>query len=327
MWIVGLLFALFSFNVYADASSINHPPIPHLQTLQDPTLQKIIDVYQTTEGQNWVNGMSQLLDPDAVMLQWSGKQVMPARGSQAIVAHLNQEASQFPGLKKKIGRFMTADGMALSGSDPYPTVLILFYETSFHPLQSQPWVWAGCDIITVQQGKIIDWRIEEDTHMKWVKHPTKIDMANEYRIIDQFWRPQTTTNERVGMSYILDLKRTVMPTEKRGELLLARMKDSMQQSTWEPDGILYLKNKAEIKGMFFDGLIAILPDFYEHVERTLVAGNALIMLQNPSGTQGKNHRAWYNCDIYFFDGPDIAALLFQRDTQMDIVEEQKGAKL
>jgi len=59
------------------------------------------------------------------------------------------------------------------------------------------------------------------------------------------------------------------------------------------------------------------------------------MVQNPSGTQTltkgdtskKNHRAWYNCDVYFFNGPEIVAMLFQRDTLMDINEERRKESL
>ena len=157
-------------------------------------------------------------------------------------------------------------------------------------------------------------------------------MEREYAIIDKFWRPITTTNDKVGMSYLLDLKRTVMPSPDRGKLLLQRMSPTVQQSTWEPQGILYLNGLSEVKPLFFDGLLTALPDFYENVERTVISGNAFIMMQNPSGTQTltqgnktmTNHRAWYNCDIFFFNGTQISAMLFQRDTLMDINEEKRG---
>ncbi|KTD13581.1 SnoaL-like domain protein [Legionella gratiana] len=302
--------------------------IPHFNELNDPVFKQIIDIYQNKQGSEWVSAMSQLLDEDVVMLQWKGKQTMPIRGRQAIQTYLNHEVKEYSQLKKQVGRFMVAGGRVGGSQEPFDSVLILFYQASTSPLQQKPWVWAGCDVITIKHGKIVDWRVEEDTYMKLIKHPESIDIQHEYEIIDKYWHPTTTTNNLVGMAYILDLKRTVMPTVKRGQLLLERLTDNIEQSTWEPTGILYLKGKTAVKAMFFDGLLAILPDFYENVERVLVAGNAFIMMQNPSGTQtlsnGRNHRAWYNCDIYFFEGPNISALLFQRDTQMDIAEEKKG---
>ncbi|AHE65710.1 nuclear transport factor 2 family protein [Legionella oakridgensis] len=328
-----LFLSLFCVYGSAAQNSLLQTPvekIPYADTLEDATFKKILTLYQTKYGAEWVQAMSQLLDQDAVMLHWQGQQTMPIRGATNIQNYLTKEVQQYPMLTKNVGRFMVAGSRVGGGNDPEGSVLILFYVGSTQPENKKPWVWAGCDIITLSHGKIIDWRIEEDTYMKWVKHPEKIDIQNEYNIIDNYWKPMTTTNNLVGMAYVQDLKRTVMPTKQRGDLLLQRMKDSIEQSTWEPDGILFLKGKNNVKAMFFDGLLSVLPDFYENVERTLVSGNAFIMIQNPSGTQslpnGNNHRAWYNCDIYFFDGVNISAMLFQRDTQMDIVEEQRGMK-
>lgn len=324
-------FSLLSFESSLAFPLRNTPSlanIPHAESLQDTTFRQILTIYQTKTGTAWARSMSNLLDKDAVMIGWQGKQLTPIRGKDQIETYLNQEVGRYPGLKKEVGRFMVAGGQVSGGSDPYGSVLVVFYQGSTKPKVQKPWVWAGCDIISVSHGKIVDWRVQEDTYMKLVKHPEKINIQNEYKIIDQHWHPNTTTNALVGMAYLQDLKRTVMPTAERGKLLLKRMTDDIEQSTWEPDDILFLKGKDQVKAMFFDGLLSVLPDFYENVERTLVSGNAFIMIQNPSGTQtlshGTNHRAWYNCDIYFFDGIHINALLFQRDTLMDITEEKRG---
>lgn len=324
--IKGILFFIFCYlTAYATP-----PEIPYVKSIENPEMRKIISIYQTKSGDDWITAMSQLLDNETRLLQWQGKQIVPLQGTNKILHYLQQENARYPNLQKQIGRVMVAGGGVGGNAILKNNSLILFYIASTQQKEKNKIEWAGCDVITLSHGKIIDWRIEEDTYMKLVKHPSHIDMQNEYHIIDKYWHPETTTHNLVGMSYLLDLKRTVMPTQQRGELLLQRIKDNVEQSTWEPKGILLLKGKPEVKAMFFDGLLDVLPDFYENVERTLVAGNAFIMLQNPSGTSTfahkTNHRAWYNCDIFFFDGNHISALLFQRDTQMDIAEEQRGQK-
>ena len=333
LWLRGILMSIYfswlPFLAVADLAPTQN--IPHQDQLTDPTFRQIIKNYQSTSGNKWVNSMHNLLDQDVVLHHWDGKQTTPIRGVNAVSAYLNEEVNHLKNLQKNIGRFMLAGGGIGGSLTPYNSTIVLFYQASAHSTDHpSKWVWAGNDIITISHGKIIDWRIQEDTNMKFVVRPAQIHIEREYAIIDKYWQPISITNNLVGMSYLLDLKRTVMPTAERGKLLLSRMDESIEQSTWEPDNILFLQGKNTVKQLFFDGLISVLPDFYENVEQILVSGNAFIMIQNPSGTQplsnGTNHRAWYNCDIYFFNGPNINALLFQRDTLMDIVEEAKGNK-
>jgi len=244
--ILGCALALvFSFHAFSGQSNIP------LTVAQYPVFQQILDIYNNKSGQEWAQSMSQLLDPNVVSLSWSGQQTDTLNGREKIISYLNEQSTTYHKLQKNVGRFMIAGGGVGGGPDPYGSVLVLFYEASTHPAHQKPWVWSGCDIITIAHGKIVDWRVQEDTYMKKVKHPEKIHMEREYAIIDKFWRPVTTTNDKVGMAYLLDLKRTVMPTASRGKLLLKRMSPATEQSTWEPQDILYLNGLAEIKPLFF----------------------------------------------------------------------------
>jgi hypothetical protein len=60
------------------------------------------------------------------------------------------------------------------------------------------------------------------------------------------------------------------------------------------------------------------PDFWETVRRVVIIGNMIALLQVPSGrfTSSNNQTrfcAWYNCDLFFFEGNKIKYLLFQQD--------------
>jgi hypothetical protein len=69
---------------------------------------------------------------------------------------------------------------------------------------------------------------------------------------------------------------------------------------------------------FRDGTLATTLNFWETVRRVVIIGNAIALLQAPSGnvTLANNQQkfcAWYNCDFFFFEAEKIKYLLFQED--------------
>src|SRR3990167_4817016 len=138
-------FSLLSFESSLAFPLRNTPSlanIPHAESLQDTTFRQILTIYQTKTGTAWARSMSNLLDKDAVMIEWQGKQLTPIRGKDQIETYLNQEVGRYPELKKEVGRFMVAGGQVSGGSDPYGSVLVVFYQGSTKPKVQKPWVWA-----------------------------------------------------------------------------------------------------------------------------------------------------------------------------------------
>jgi hypothetical protein len=94
------------------------------------------------------------------------------------------------------------------------------------------------------------------------------------------------------------------------------------QTSWEPEGIILLPDPKTISARFQEGLLKVIPDFWETVRRQVIIGNMLVLMQVPSGNlvlpdDKTKYCAWYNCDVFFFDNDRIKYILFQRDVMYD----------
>jgi hypothetical protein len=90
------------------------------------------------------------------------------------------------------------------------------------------------------------------------------------------------------------------------------------QTFWRPEGIAFFPDADAIETDFKQTVLTSTLNFWETVRRVVIIGNAIALLQAPSGTvtlanNARKFCAWYNCDLFFFEAEKIKYLLFQED--------------
>ncbi len=277
-------------------------------------IKKLLSVFAQYHGTELSQALAPLLSTNLQSLIWNGKEAEQYTTKDAFLnSYLLPTLKKYTSYQKIVGRHLLANN-----------TLIIFYQTKTTTKDNQSTAWAGCDIYQFRNGKIINLRIQPDTITR-AQATNDVAIEKEYEAISTHYSPKTTAQNRIGMMKLIDLKRATISSKERLQKIIAMMAPNVVQTTWEPQGILYLDSIAKIKKLFQADLLQLYPDFYEGIENYIISGNALIMLQNPSGTMTngtgkKSFNAWYNCDIYFFGGKtgkEITYLLFQRDTLMD----------
>lgn len=304
---------------FAELPSAIPQPMVTATLTNEQGMQQLIKVFQQDQGKVMRANFENMLSDNMAALVWTGKDAKQYLGkTHFVINYLMPEVDQYKNYKKIVGRTMI--GLSPSSHDP---VLVVFYKTQVITKEGLSQSWAGCDLYTFRNGKIVFARIQPDTMTRWNKSDNA-NLEKTYQLIDKYHKEQTSAANRIGMFSLLDLKQTKMKSSKRIKAIVKMMSPDVVQTSWEPEGIVFLPNVKAIKKMFQKNLLKLFPDFYEGVESYIISGNALVMLQNPSGTMkkksGPSFNAWYNCDIYFFGGKtgkEINYLLFQRDTYSD----------
>ena len=140
--------------------------------------------------------------------------------------------------------------------------------------------------------------------------------------LERSFRLQTTAANLAGMGRFISFKNTMMPSSERIAGFVSLLAPNAVQTSWEPEGTVLLPNPEVIVAKFQDGLLKAIPDFWETVRRAVIIGNMLVLMQVPSGNlvlskDESRYCAWYNCDVFFFEGDRIGYVLFQRDVMYD----------
>jgi hypothetical protein len=109
-----------------------------------------------------------------------------------------------------------------------------------------------------------------------------------------------------------------MPAPQRMAVLIPLLTSDAVQTFWQPEGIAFFPDPHAIETSFEQIVLATALNFWETVRRVVIIGNAIVLLQAPSGTvtlanNQQKFCAWYNCNPLFFAAEKVKYLLFQED--------------
>jgi SnoaL-like protein len=200
------------------------------------------------------------------------------------------------------------------------TEVVTFYDVAA-TVDGNPSAWSGCNVYFTDGERIVEQWIEQDLWWRSRKSPTvnsKI-MAEQ---LERHFNPETTAANLAGMGRFVSWKNTMMPSAERIAGFVSMLAPDAVQTSWEPEGIILLPDPKTISAKFQEGLLKVIPDFWETVRRQVIIGNMLVLMQVPSGNlvlpdDKTKYCAWYNCDVFFFDNDRIKYILFQRDVMYD----------
>jgi hypothetical protein len=254
--------------------------------------------------------LAELMHPAVRTIAWTGAVELDVVGPAAYRAnYLAPYLSQNPDFKMSITKVLT-NGIEV----------VAFYDVSAR-VDHKPSMWSGCNVYLTDGERIVEQWIEQDLWWRNQRSPT----VNSRIMVEQFersFRPQTTAANLAGMGRFISFKNTMMPSSERIAGFVSLLAPNAVQTSWEPEGTVLLPNPEVIVAKFQDGLLKAIPDFWETVRRAVIIGNMLVLMQVPSGNlvlskDESRYCAWYNCDVFFFEGDRIGYVLFQRDVMYD----------
>jgi len=254
--------------------------------------------------------LAELMHPAVRTIAWTGAVELDVVGPAAYRAnYLAPYLSQNPDFKMSITKVLT------NGIEVFA-----FYDVSAR-VDHKPSMWSGCNVYLTDGERIVEQWIEQDLWWRNQRSPT----VNSRIMVEQFersFRPQTTAANLAGMGRFISFKNTMMPSSERIAGFVSLLAPNAVQTSWEPEGTVLLPNPEVIVAKFQDGLLKAIPDFWETVRRAVIIGNMLVLMQVPSGNlvlskDESRYCAWYNCDVFFFEGDRIGYVLFQRDVMYD----------
>jgi len=254
--------------------------------------------------------LAELMHPAVRTIACTGAVELDVVGPAAYRAnYLAPYLSQNPDFKMSITKVLT-NGIEV----------VAFYDVSAR-VDHKPSMWSGCNVYLTDGERIVEQWIEQDLWWRNQRSPT----VNSRIMVEQFersFRPQTTAANLAGMGRFISFKNTTMPSSERIAGFVSLLAPNAVQTSWEPEGTVLLPNPEVIVAKFQDGLLKAIPDFWETVRRAVIIGNMLVLMQVPSGNlvlskDESRYCAWYNCDVFFFEGDRIGYVLFQRDVMYD----------
>ena len=254
--------------------------------------------------------LAELMHPAVRTIACTGAVELDVVGPAAYRAnYLAPYLSQNPDFKMSITKVLT------NGIEVFA-----FYDVSAR-VDHKPSMWSGCNVYLTDGERIVEQWIEQDLWWRNQRSPT----VNSRIMVEQFersFRPQTTAANLAGMGRFISFKNTMMPSSERIAGFVSLLAPNAVQTSWEPEGTVLLPNPEVIVAKFQDGLLKAIPDFWETARRAVIIGNMLVLMQVPSGNlvlskDESRYCAWYNCDVFFFEGDRIGYVLFQRDVMYD----------
>jgi hypothetical protein len=258
-----------------------------------------------------LEGLSDLMHVSVRTIAWTGSVELDVVGAAAY-----HERYLAPYLRSNPDFKMTITKVLTNGID-----VVAFYVSSA-TVDGKPSTWCGCNLYITDGERLIEHWIEQDLWWRSRRSPS----ANFQIMLEQLervFRPQTTAANLAGMGRFVSYKNTIMSSSRRIAGFVDFLAPDAVQTSWEPEGVIFLPNPKTIAAKFEDGLLRAIPDFWETVRRVVIVGNMLVLTQVPSGglvvsSNNTKYCAWYNCDIFFFEDDCIKYVLFQRDVMYDL---------
>jgi hypothetical protein len=220
------------------------------------------------------------------------------------------ETTTHPGYRRDPGP------MWVTGTD-----ILIFSKVSCSVEAGSRAEWLAVDVFETSGGRIVGARFGNDTIARH-NLGRQIDATGMWAAIEASWSPVTTAANRIGMKFVTDQKSAPGTAEERYRPIMERQTDDCEMWSWEVEGLLRFSGREAVDRDFWEPLFPLIPDFVEAVEQPMIFGNALLLVQNPGGTftNARGERtfsAWYNLDIYLFQGDRVHRLFFARDTLKD----------
>jgi hypothetical protein len=275
-----------------------------------PVSQALMARLKGVLGGTELESLADLMHPAARTLAWTGAVELDVIGPAAFRNdYLTPYRRANPDFRMSISKVLTNG-----------TEVVAFYDVSA-TVDGSPSMWSGCTLYVTDGERITEQWIAQDLWWRSRRSPT----VNSRLMLEQLernFKPRTTAANLAGMGRFISYKNTMMPSAQRIAGFVGLLAPDAVQTSWEPEGTIVLPSPKAISAKFQDGLLKVIPDFWETVRRAVTIGNMLVLMQVPSGNlvlpgSKPKYCAWYNCDIFFFEDDHIKYILFQRDVMYD----------
>jgi hypothetical protein len=271
-----------------------------------PVARTLMERLQGTLGASDLEKLANFMHPAVRTIAWTGSTELDVVGPSAYLAsyltpYLN-ENSQFR---------MTVTKVLGNGIE-----LIAFYDVSAL-VNGKTSVWSGCNVYLTDGERIVEQWIQQDLWWRSRALPT-VNSRIVMEQIDRNFKEHTTAANLSGMGLLMCYKNTMMLPPQRMGVLIPMLASDAVQTYWRPEGIAFFPDPHAIETNFDQIVLATTLNFWETVRRVVIIGNAIVVLQAPSGNialanNQQKFCAWYNCDLFFFEAEKIKYLLFQED--------------
>ena len=271
-----------------------------------PVARMLVDRLQGTLGGGDLEKLADLMHPAVRTIAWTGSTELDVVGPSAYLA-----SYLAPYLRENPQFQMTVTKVLTNGIE-----LIAFYDVSAL-IDGKTSVWSGCNVYLTDGERMVEQWIQQDLWWRSRSSPT-VNSRIVTEQLERNFKEQTTAANLSGMGRLVSYKNTMMLAPQRIAVLIPLLAPDAIQTFWKPEGIVFLPDPHAIELNFEQTVLGTTRDFWETVRRVVIVGNAIALLQAPSGNviradSQKKFCAWYNCDLFFFEAEKIKYLLFQED--------------
>ena len=265
-----------------------------------PVARMLADRLQGTLVGSDLEKLAELMHPAVRTIAWTGGTELDVLGPSAYLA-----SYLTPYLRENPQFQMTVTKVLSNGIE-----LIAFYDVSAL-VDGKTSVWSGCNVYLTDGEHIVEQWIQQDLWWRSRSAPT-VNSRIVMEQIERNFKEETTAANLAGMGLLMCYKNTMMSAPQRTAVLFPLLASDAVQTFWQPDGIAFFPTS-------FDQIVlSTTLNFWETVRRVVIIGNAIVLLQAPSGTvtlanNQQKFCAWYNCNVVFFAAEKVKYLLFQED--------------
>jgi hypothetical protein len=271
-----------------------------------PVARALADRLRGTIGGSDLEKLADLMHPAVRTIAWTGSTELDVVGPSAYLAsYLTPYLHENPQLQVTVTKVLS-NGIEL----------IVFYDASAL-VDGKTSVWSGCNVYLTDGERIVEQWIQQDLWWRSRASPT-VNSRIVMEQVERNFKEETTAANLAGMGLLMCYKNTMMLAAQRIAVLIPLLAPDAVQTFWRPEGIAFFPDPRAIETDFKQTVLNETLNFWETVRRVVIIGNAIALLQAPSGTvtlanNAQKFCAWYNCDLFFFEAEKIKYLLFQED--------------
>jgi hypothetical protein len=271
-----------------------------------PVARTLMDRLQGTLAGSDLEKLADLMHPAVRTIAWTGTTELDVVGPSAYLAtYLTPYLRENPQFRLTVTKVLS-NGIEL----------IAFYDASAL-VNGKTSVWSGCNVYLTDGERIVEQWIQQDLWWRSRSAQT-VNSRIVMEQVERNFKEETTAANLAGMGLLMCYKNTMMPAPQRMAVLIPLLASDAVQTFWQPDGIAFFPDPHAIETSFDQIVLATTLNFWETVRRVVIIGNAIVLLQAPSGTvtlanNQQKFCAWYNCNILFFAAEKVKYLLFQED--------------
>jgi hypothetical protein len=209
--------------------------------------------------------------PAVRTIAWSGSTELDLVGPSAYLAsYLTPYLRENPQFRMTVGKVLS-NGIEL----------IAFYDVSAL-VDGKTSVWSGCNVYLTDGERIVEQWIQQDLWWRSRSSPT-VNSRIALEQIERNFKEETTAANLAGMGLLMCYKNTMMQAAQRIGVLIPLLASDAVQTFWKPEGIAFLPDPHAIEVNFAQTVLTTTLNFWETVRRVVIVGNAITLLQAPSG--------------------------------------------